>query len=186
MFLFSFYCRGISWSDLVQLKMSNIDGEMIRYSRQKTKNNGVPNEYFIKINKELSDIINLYNINKSQDDYLFPVLSKSSPEKTRKQIKDNLKTYNKNIGKICQLCNITHNFNITSKVSRHSWASIAIEIGEDIPITSEGCGHTNISTTMIYVKTNNEEVHKANDRIINSINSMSNKLNHTITPNIYN
>jgi len=56
---------------------------------------------------------------------------------------------------------------ISSYVSRHSWATIALRKGVSVEIISEGMGHENESTTRIYLASLGQSVvDMANAKII--------------------
>ena len=55
---------------------------------------------------------------------------------------------------------------LTSYVTRHSWASIALKMGVPIEVISEGLGHEEIRTTQIYLDgLDSETIDNANDLI---------------------
>jgi len=161
-FLFSFYMIGMSWVDLANLKVSNINGDRIYYKRAKTGK-----EYSIKINENISDILSYYCERKKPDDFIFPIIKRQGVLIERyKDIKNALKTYNKYLKEIALKTGITSN--MTSYVSRHSWASIANFSGVPIGIIKEGMGHDDIKTTQTYLADfNYSDIDKANELISN-------------------
>ncbi len=57
--------------------------------------------------------------------------------------------------------------NLTSYVSRHSWATIVSTNGVPINVISKGLEHNDIKTTQIYLADcGNEEVDEANAHIL--------------------
>lgn len=50
---------------------------------------------------------------------------------------------------------------LTTYTARHTWASIARDVGVPIPIISEGIGHNSIKTTQVYL--NSIDVYKINN-----------------------
>lgn len=62
----------------------------------------------------------------------------------------NLDSINKRIKKVAVMCGIKKR--VSFHVSRHSWAVLALEYGMPIESVSKILGHTNITTTQIYVK----------------------------------
>ncbi|MDT8309668.1 MAG: hypothetical protein RQ866_09055, partial [Bacteroidales bacterium] len=98
-FIFSSFTIGMSWIDLANLKIENIAGGRIYYKRSKTGK-----EHTIKINNKISDIIDYYSKGKKWNDYLFPIIQRTAnPEDMRKDIKNNLKNYNKQLKKIAEM-----------------------------------------------------------------------------------
>jgi site-specific recombinase XerD len=56
---------------------------------------------------------------------------------------------------------------LSSYVSRHSWATIALRKGISVQVISEGMGHENEKTTRIYLASMDQSViDKANAQII--------------------
>ena len=55
------------------------------------------------------------------------------------------------------------NKNISFHVSRHSFATLAINSGADLYVVSKLLGHTNIQTTQVYAKIVDESKNKAID-----------------------
>lgn len=161
-FLFSFYAIGMSWADLAQIKVKSINNDRLFYTRMKTGK-----EYSIKLTEAALDIVNHYIHGKKKDDYLFPIIKRTAdPLDTIKDINNSLKTHNKNLKKIAEIAGV--NSNLTSYVSRHSWASIANFSGVPIGIISEGLGHNDIKTTQTYLANfEYTDIDKANELISN-------------------
>ena len=127
------------------LKVENIKGDRIIYQRSKTDK-----EYNVKINENISDILNYYIKDKQQDDYIFPIIHDDENETIkRKNIKNALRIYNKHLKQIGEMINCS--IPLTSYVSRHSWASIANFSGIHIGVISQGLGHEDIKTTQTYL-----------------------------------
>ena len=94
-------------------------------------------------------IINFYIKGKSKNDYIFPIIKYDEPEQQYRGIENERKRYNKKLKKIAELCNIDEN--LTSYVSRHSFATHAKNLGIPITAISEMLGHESIKTTQIYL-----------------------------------
>lgn len=165
-FLFSFYCRGMNWVDMANLKVKNIINDRIEYIRQKTiRKSG--KSFSIKITPQIREILNWYITGKESDDLIFPIILRpDNPELVRKDIKNGLKTFNKYLSKVASTCKIEGN--LTSYVSRHSWATAAKKLGVDIAVISDGLGHSDMAVTKTYLDSiENDEIDKANELIIN-------------------
>ena len=143
-FLGSYFMRGIPFVDLALLKVENTINGRIHFSRQKTDK-----PYDILITDELATIINFYIKGKSKNDYIFPIIKYDEPEQQYRGIENERKRYNKKLKKIAELCNIDEN--LTSYVSRHSFATHAKNLGIPITAISEMLGHESIKTTQIYL-----------------------------------
>jgi site-specific recombinase XerD len=144
LFMASFYMRGISYTDLAHLKVSDIINGRIYYDRQKT---GKP--YDIKITPELHAILAIYLPDKEKTDYIFPVIKQTTPKKQYEEIQDKRKRFNNNLKRIAKLCGIEEN--LTSYVSRHSFATRAKNLGVPITAISDMLGHSDTKTTEVYL-----------------------------------
>jgi integrase len=156
---------GMNWSDMAHLKMKNIVNDRIEYIRIKTKRKTAKG-FTIKINSKIQGILAHYTHNKKSDNYIFPIILRTdSPFIIREEIKNRLRRYNENLQRIGTLCGIKEN--LTSYVSRHSWATIAKKSGIDIGIISDALGHQDTIVTRTYLDSfGSEEIDKANERIV--------------------
>nr|WP_320021224.1 site-specific integrase [uncultured Draconibacterium sp.] len=146
-FCFSYLCGGISFVDVANLKSENIKNNRLIYKRQKT--NGLINIPFVKAaNKYLKR----YEQNCKMSSYLFPILDANihiTPVqkndrvlKVRKQINHELRA----IGKELKI-----KTELTTYVARHSFATVLKNSGVNIALISEALGHSELSTTQIYL-----------------------------------
>lgn len=75
---------------------------------------------------------------------------------------------NNNLKKIATLANLE--INLTTYVTRHSWASIAKNKGVSVAIISDALGHDSIQTTEIYLSTiSTAELRKANKKVLEGL-----------------
>lgn len=163
-FMFSFYCMGMNWVDMCNLKIKNLVNGRIEYERQKTKRKSV-RTFSIKINHEIDRILSWYIEGKEPNDYVFPILyGYEEPAKNRRDIKNKLQTFNGYLQTLADSAGVQGD--ITSYVSRHSWASVISDLS-DLKTTSAGLGHANQVTTQLYLaEINRNELDKANELII--------------------
>lgn len=143
-FLFSFYLMGMPFTDIAHLKKENIIGTRIQYSRQKTNK-----KYDIEIHQKGLDIINYYISKYPNSEHIFPIINRENIVEEYKDIEWARNRYNKKLRKIAELCGIDKN--LTSYVSRHSFATLAKNKGIPITAISEMLGHENIKTTQVYL-----------------------------------
>lgn len=154
LFLFSFYARGISFVDMANLKRNNIDNGNLRYIRSKTGQSLI-----IKLEPCMEMIIDKYE-HIAVEDYLLPIYTVLSQNHVRQ-----LRTYNNRLGRISTLLNLPKR--LSSYVSRHSWATLALRKGISVQIISKGMGHENESTTRIYLASLDQStIDEANAQII--------------------
>jgi site-specific recombinase XerD len=154
LFMFSFYTRGMSFVDMANLKQNNTKSGYLVYARRKTKQ-----VLTIKIEKCIGEIIERYK-ETTINNYLLPIYSTPNPDYS-----SNLRTYNKRLKRISELMNLEKP--LSSYVSRHSWATIALRKGISVQVISEGMGHENEKTTRIYLASLDQSlVDDANAQII--------------------
>jgi len=154
LFLFSFYTRGMSFIDMANLTQSNLKNGYIVYARSKTKQ-----MLTIKLEKCIEEIIERYR-NLSIDNYLLPIYSQKN-----RDYSSHLRTYNKRLKRLSEILGLEKP--LSSYVSRHSWATIALRKGISVQVISEGMGHENEKTTRIYLASMDQSViDDANARII--------------------
>ena len=148
-FLFSYYNRGINFKDIALLQWSDIkEGRMI-YSRAKTGK-----AYNIGLLKPAIVILNKYKkiTGGKKDDYVFPILNKEkhiTAQQIHNRIKKTTKIINSDLKEIAKLCKI--NFNLTTYVARHSYATIMKRSGISTSLISESLGHKSEKTTQVYL-----------------------------------
>lgn len=151
-FLFSFYAIGINFVDIAELKLNNLVEGRLEYTRSKTKK-----EYSIKISEPLKKILKPYIKEKTKDEYIFPIIQRiENPELKYRDIENKRLVYNKLLKKIADQCEIETN--LTSYVSRHSWATIAKHKGVPVAVISEGMGHSDTRITEVYLDSFDKEV----------------------------
>ena len=155
-FIFSYLCGGINFTDIANLTKDNIVNGRIRYIRQKTGKT-----ISIGLSKEAEAIISKYeSVNKG---YLFPILDKSihkTPQQKQNRIHKILVKVNSNLKELAK--QIGMEGNLTTYVARHSFASVLKKSGANIALISEALGHSDITTTQIYLDSfDNEQIDEA-------------------------
>ena len=145
-FIVSFMLYGISFIDLAFLKMENIVDGRVKFQRKKTSK-----LYDIKITDQLREVLSRYIQKESKDDYIFPIIKREPLELKYKDVEWARKKYNKGLKDIARLCDIDQN--LTSYVSRHSFATNAMLQNIPLQAISTMLGHSKLNTTQIYLKT---------------------------------
>jgi integrase len=162
------YLCGINLADLVEIK--EIKNGRIEYHRRKTNK-----LYSIKVEPEAMEIINrnkgneyLLNIKEIYSDYR----SFNSKLNNMQKKFGPVEVVNKKGKKTC-----TQMFpNISIYWARHSWASVAAEIGISDEVISQALGHSTTNpTTAIYINRNRDKIDEANRKVIDFINSYEEK-----------
>ncbi|MEE1978061.1 site-specific integrase [Maribacter cobaltidurans] len=146
-FLFSFYTRGMNFADMMRLKWSDISKKRITYARAKTQGN-----FSIKILPPVKEILNFYNQNRTDTNYVFPILlyEGMTPIQIENRKHKTLGHYNKSLKILAKKAGIAKN--VTSYVARHSFAMCLREKGIGIDVIGETLGHKSVLTTKAYVR----------------------------------
>lgn len=164
LFLFSYFCYGISFVDMANLTAENIkrleNGLYIVYKRHKTKNSKGAKAINIKMTDELQTIINeLCNMKKPVENYLLPIVTVEglTSENLYNHLKTRLKKFNEYLNKMAVEFEI-NDIDLTSYVSRHTMA-MSLQNNE-IPreIISQILGHKDLKTTNTYLDSFNSNI----------------------------
>lgn len=159
-FLFLFFCRGMSFIDAVFLKKKDIKNNILTYRRHKTKQ-----LLHIKIIDPITNIINKYtDVNSA---YLLPFIFNCDID-NRKQYEAALRRTNNALKGIAEMIKLP--IPLTTYVARHSWATIAKSKNIPVNVISDALGHNSLSTTQIYLASiDSSTIDKANDLIVRSV-----------------
>lgn len=159
-FLFLFYCRGMSFIDAAFLKKTDIKSGILSYRRHKTGQ-----LLHVKIVQPLRDLINRYQ--SPETPYLLPIISNSDGDE-RKQYESALRRVNNALKSIASMTGIS--VSLTTYVTRHTWATAAKSKNVPVNVISDALGHDSIATTQIYLATiDTSVIDKANDLIIRDL-----------------
>jgi integrase len=150
--LFSFYCQGMNFKDILLLKYSNIQGQLIRYTREKTKRTEDQEIIEIPLTEEIRQIIiQLGNEDKRPSSFVFPVLDPKEKNlmAIEEKIMQRIRVTNNWLEKICKGIGLPK---MTTYWSRHSYASLLKMLGVSVELIRELLGHSDIKTTEHYLK----------------------------------
>lgn len=144
-FMFTYYSRGMNITDIAKLKKSNLYNNRINYTRTKTEK-----PLSVLLSKPLTDIIKEFE--NPNSDYLFPILNETyqTAQEIKTRIANMTKQVNERLKKIAKILEI--NVNLTTYVSRHTYATTLKRKGVGISKISELLGHSEESTTTAYLK----------------------------------
>lgn len=156
LFVFSYFCSGISFSDMANLKACNITNDRLIYVRQKTHR-----KINVPILDEAKEIMKKYI--DSNNEYIFPILNhiihKTKMQQYNRKKKVILKV-NRYLKKISQMVGVE--VNLTTYVSRHSYATVLKNSGVNIALIGETLGHSDLKTTQIYLDSfENSQIYEA-------------------------
>ncbi len=146
-FVFSFYTRGMNYTDMMVLKWEDIDSTTVSYIRNKTKG-----RFVITILPPVRAILNYYSAHALPTEYVFPILLKDglTPAQIDHRKKKTLAKYNRDLKEISGHCGI--NKSLSSYVARHSFANCLKQKGVATDVIGESLGHKDITTTQVYLK----------------------------------
>lgn len=144
------YATGLRVSELVNLKMENIDFEqdIIRTFGKGNKERVIPIGEYAKI--YLEKYLNEYRyqmLKHGNNEYVF--LNNHGKNMTRQGFFKIIKSIASDVG---------INKEISPHILRHSFASHLLKHGADLRTIQELLGHSNVSTTQIYTHISNEEL----------------------------
>ena len=155
LFLFSYFCYGMSYIDMANLTKKNIHTEggklYIMYKRQKTKNSKGAKFIKIVINDDLNRLLRWFKENTTIiGEYLLPIVSIDyNGEKLYEHQRRRLAKYNNNLKNLAEEFELPEK--LTSYVSRHSMAMTLQEDGTPREIISQIMGHRDLKTTNTYL-----------------------------------
>lgn len=159
MLMFSFYTRGMSFVDMAYLCRKNVVNGYIIYRRKKTGQ-----KLSIALVPEILEIISKYQ---TSTQYLLPIIVKEDGTE-RRQYKNQLIRINRHLKTIGMMAGIP--IPLSTYVMRHSWATIARDVGVSLPVISEGLGHDSETTTKVYLDSIQEsKVDEANRLVLDNI-----------------
>ena len=155
LFVFSYNTGGMNFKDMMLLKRENIydENRRINYVRSKTKG-----FFDFKLNEFAKEIVEYYKKYSIGTEYLFPILLKDNltPTQIANRRHKIISKFNRDLKTIGLICNI--DFDLTSYVARHSFASNLKDKGISQDIISEALGHQNLNVTQRYLKRLENEV----------------------------
>lgn len=143
LYLFSFYAQGMAFVDVVFLKKKNISGGLLTYFRHKSKQ-----LIQIVVTPQMEVLMNKYS---NDSEYVFPIIDISNSElPVYKQYRLALGRINRHLKKIAAELNLS--IPLTTYTARHTWATLARDLGAPLSVISAGLGHTSEEVTRIYLK----------------------------------
>ena len=167
MFVFSIYAGGLRFSDALEIQNKHfIEAEQ----RIKKVINKTGRLHHFKIGQVALNIIKKYqNPSSLPDDFIFPIIKNGALFLKNKEYRYEItekanKSANFQIQKIAKALEFP--IHVSFHLSRHSFATNALNNGMRIEHVSKLMDHQDIRTTQIYAKIINEELDKAVDEFI--------------------
>lgn len=143
--LLAFLLQGMSFIDLAHLRKSDLQGDTIRYYRQKTST-----LVEVAVLPDTLELLNRYAGSVHDSPYLLPLVTLTGKE-GRRQYQSALHRQNRQLKELAAYLGIADN--LTSYSARHSWATIAYHNDVEVSVVGQGMGHGTEQTTRIYLST---------------------------------
>lgn len=169
LFLFSYYCQGMSFVDVANLTSKNIlvseGGKYIAYRRQKVE--GKDSKFIrIKITDHIQNLLDWFkNEKRLIGDHLAPVVSIEGYEGEQhyNHVRSRYKRFNNHLKDLAKKLELK-GVKLSSYMSRHSYAMRLKNSGVSEDVISEALGHKDLSTTKVYLDSfGNDEIANANE-----------------------
>jgi integrase len=164
LFLFSYYCYGMSFVDMASLTAENIkrleNGQYLVYKRHKTKNSKAAKAISIKLTEELQSIISeLSTVKQPVDHYILPIVTVEglTGEKLYNHLRTRLDKLNTYLDKMAKEFGIDDIY-LTSYVSRHTMAMTLQNNEVPREVISQILGHKDMETTNTYLDSFNSNI----------------------------
>ena len=147
-FLFSYFSAGINFKDIATLRYNDMEENRIFYRRHKTGK-----AMTCRLHPQAKEIIAKYTRSEViLEDYIFPILDRHI-HRTEQQIHNRVHKVlihiNKELREWSKQLGLATN--LTTYVARHTFATVLKRSGVNIAIISESLGHSDLSTTQIYL-----------------------------------
>ncbi len=148
-FMFSYYVRGINFTDMAKLKWSDISYNRVNYVRTKSKK-----PFSIGLLEPAKEILAFYKEHYSagDDGFVFPILNPNclGPVQIKDRVKKVMLQVNRDLKKISSDLGIEEK-KLTTYVARHTFATVLKKSGQSTSVISEALGHDSEQTTQIYL-----------------------------------
>ncbi|MBQ4390060.1 MAG: phage integrase SAM-like domain-containing protein [Bacteroidales bacterium] len=163
MFMLMFYLIGVNAADLFLAKKDQLVGDRFEYNRKKTGKH-----YSVKVQPEAMAIIEKYR----GENWLL------SPMDRYNNYKDYLQHMNKALSTLGQVYTTSSEKKgevifpkLSSYWSRHTWATLAYEIGIPIDVIGQALGHSDRQhvITFVYIRLDNKKVDEANRQVLDYV-----------------
>lgn len=164
LFLFCIYATGMPLIDAAHIKKSQLRDGCISYYRHKT--HAMVN---VKVHSELWRLLSRLSVGDSP--YLLPILQSYHEETTRREYLRFYQRYSSALRRLSKKLGMEGH--VTSYTPRHTWASLAFEIGNELNPIGQALGHTNSNTTLSYIREiNDSQVDKVNRSVLAYIKNL--------------
>ena len=168
MFLFSVFSGGLRFGDIIELKWNNYNTKTHKITKTIRKTN---RQHSIRIGQVAIDILEKYKTeNVNQNDIIFPFANIDNDyftdrEQRAKVVRQAIALSNMYLTKMGKTLEFP--FSLTFHISRHTFATRALNNGMRIEHVSKLMDHSDIGITQVYAKIISSELDNAVDKYIN-------------------
>lgn len=162
-FMLMLYLIGINTTDLFQARPEDLRNGRLEYRRDKTGR-----LYSVKVEPEAMEIIDRY---RGRDYLLDPMDSHGDFLSWRTQLNKRLKAIGQQTGRKGKILGKGPFSEISTYWARHTWATLAYEVGISVDVIGQALGHSDRShaVTFTYIRPDQGKVDEANRRVIDYI-----------------
>ena len=164
LFILMFLLRGLPFVDLVYLRKSDLQGNVITYRRRKTGRS-----LSVTLTPEAMFLLQQHMNRDSNSPYLFPILrSREGTQEAYREYQLALRGFNYQLAILGKLLGLEDK--LSSYAARHTWATTAYYCEVHPGIISEAMGHSSITVTETYLKPfHSKKIDDANRQIIDFV-----------------
>ena len=147
LFLFSYFTAGMNFGDIARLRYKDIVKGRVYYSRHKTQK-----LLSFQLVPMALQILEKYGTTGHGEDYIFPILNRhehTTPQQIFNRLHKVLRKVNRELKTLGELIGLE--MPLTTYVARHTYATVLKRSGVSVALISESLGHSDLSTTQIYL-----------------------------------
>lgn len=147
LFLFSYFTAGMNFGDIARLRYKDILRGRVNYSRHKTQK-----LLSFQLVPMALQILEKYGTAGHGEDYIFPILNRhehTSPQQIFNRLHKVLRKVNRELKVLGEMIGL--GMPLTTYVARRTYATVLKRSGVSVALISESLGHSDLSTTQIYL-----------------------------------
>ncbi len=147
LFLFSYFTAGMNFGDIARLRYKDIVKGRVNYSRHKTQK-----LLSFQLVPMALQILEKYGTAGDGEDYIFPILNRhehTTPQQIFNRLHKVLRKINRELKVLGEMIGLE--MPLTTYVARHTYATVLKRSGVSVALISESLGHSDLSTTQIYL-----------------------------------
>lgn len=147
LFLFFYFTAGMNFGDIARLRYKDILRGRVNYSRHKTQK-----LLSFQLVPMALQILEKYGTAGHGEDYIFPILNRhehTSPQQIFNRLHKVLRKVNRELKVLGEMIGL--GMPLTTYVARHTYATVLKRSGVSVALISESLGHSDLSTTQIYL-----------------------------------